>query len=166
MLLLGIDIEKAWKDPKSFLTATSENIQSSADWNQLITNHLWIYQRYAIRNALNITRFVPPDEDREVQVNAGKVRKLMKIHAEIMKTICPLASNSYFDAIVGTFMSVLTKGIRWKEPYLEQTHYLRILASLTTCKNNAETMQFVGENEDQCTLKVSSFFPISCYSYF
>lgn len=83
----------------------------------------------ASRALKNLGRFVPANE-------------LLGVHKEIMKKICPLASASFFDTISGTFLSVLTNAFRWKEPYLEQRHYLRILTSLSLCKSKATMMEF------------------------
>ncbi|CAL8142212.1 unnamed protein product [Orchesella dallaii] len=145
----GLQIEDAWENPKAFLMPPVTNS------NQLVTNHLWMYQRMAIRNALNITRLVPPDEEMSVQVDTGKVKKLLTVHADIMKKICPLVPVSIFDILTSTFMGILTKGFRWREPYVEQTHYLRILTALTLCKDSAAPMKF--KTVQPCSMKGSEF---------
>lgn len=141
-----IDLVEAWNNPRLFLMAPRSN--SSV----LVTNHLWMYRRVEIRNALNITRLVPPEDDLAVQIETGKVKKLFGIHRDIMKKICPLAPTTFFDTVAGTFVGVLTKGFRWKEPFLEQTHYIRILTSLSLCKNNAAMMKFA--QPETCSYKV------------
>ncbi|ODN05866.1 hypothetical protein Ocin01_00813 [Orchesella cincta] len=144
-----IPTEEVWQNPQAFL------MPPPTTSNQLVTNHLWMYQRMAIRNALNITRLVPPDEEMSVQVDTGKVKKLLSVHAEIMKKVCPLVPESIFDIFTSTFLGILTKGFRWREPYVEQTHYLRILTALTLCKDSAAPMKF--KAVQQCNMKGSEF---------